>query len=627
MKTTSDSKPGNCFILRYFAANYLLVLMLCFGFYRRMEAPDVQTMAFAIVVWVTYPAIYLLPAFVITKLFALVGRLLAPFTGEPARNLGFRAVCVLAVSATHLFLFADARVYENWGFHLNGFVWNLVRTPGGLDSLGASGATAVTLAAATLLLIGLQALLAYWLNSGRGLGVLAGFGMRVPLVVLMALSLSERVAYGVAHVNAYQPILAAAEVYPFYSRLTFNHLAARMGFELKRVPDETVPCVDSLGYPKVPMQVDPEPNNYNIVWLVSESLRADALDPTTMPEAWQFAASSARFTRHYSGGNGTRMGIFSMFYGICGAYWFPALNARRGPVIFEVLEHLDYQLSLHTSAKFTYPEFDKTTFVSVDANDMHQWSEGETWERDRTHVDHLLSFIEARDQARPFFTFSFFESPHARYSFPSESVIRESYLEDFNYATMSLEQDIELIRNRYLNSCHHLDQQLGRVFRCLEREGLLDSTIVVLTGDHGEEFMEKGRWGHGSTFSEEQVRVPLILYVPGKVPRVVDELTSHLDLPATILDLLGVLNSASDYSQGSNLLADGFHREHALLADWSRVCVLAEGLKLVLPMKGKGLFQSALTTMSDVPLERGSAEMSATTLKLVLDELGEFRSR
>ncbi len=614
-------------MLRFFAVNYLLVWLLCFGFYRRMETPDANTMAFSTVVWITYPAIYLLPAFVIAKLLALSGRLLAPFASERARNLGFRAVCVLVVSATHLFLFADTRVYENWGFHLNGFVWNLLMTPGGLESLGASGATAVTLAGATLILIGLQAGLASWLESGRGFGALANFGMRVPLVLLVALSLSERVAYGVAHVNAYQPILAAAEVYPFYSRLTFNHLAARMGFELKRIPDETVPSVDSLEYPKAPVEVDPKPSNYNIVWLVSESLRADALDPAIMPEAWQFANSSARFTQHYSGGNGTRMGIFSMFYGICGAYWFPALNARRGPVIFEVLESLDYQLSLHTSAKFTYPEFDKTTFVSVDAEDMHQWNDGETWERDRTHVDHLLSFIEARDPERPFFTFSFFESPHARYSFPTESVIRESYLEDFNYATMSLEQDIELIRNRYVNSCHHLDQQLGRVFECLEREGLLDSTIVVFTGDHGEEFMEKGRWGHGSTFSEEQVRVPLVLYVPGELPRVVDELTSHLDLPATILDQLGVLNSASDYSQGSNMLADGFHRGHALLADWSRVCVLAEGLKLVLPMKGKGLFQSALTTTSDVPIERGGTDMSAATLKLVLDELGEFRSK
>lgn len=75
-----------------------------------------------------------------------------------------------------------------------------------------------------------------------------------------------------------------------------------------------------------------------------------------------------------------------------------------------------------------------------------------------------------------------------------------------NYARMDLENDITLIKNRYINSCHHLDSQLGRIIHYLESNQLLEKTIVIITGDHGEEFMEKGHWGHNSAYTEEQIR-------------------------------------------------------------------------------------------------------------------------
>ena len=64
---------------------------------------------------------------------------------------------------------------------------------------------------------------------------------------------------------------------------------------------------------------------------------------------------------------------------------------------------------------------------------------------------HLIKFIDTRDKSRPFFTFMFFESPHARYYFPPESVIRTPYPEDINYFSLSREQlasQIGLIKNR-----------------------------------------------------------------------------------------------------------------------------------------------------------------------------------
>jgi hypothetical protein len=307
---------------------------------------------------------------------------------------------------------------------------------------------------------------------------------------------------------------------------------------------------------------------------MAESLRADMLNPKVMPQSWAFSQKAIRFDHHYSGGNGTRMALFAAFYGLYGNYWFDFLEERKGPVLIDLLIENNYQMNMFSSAKFSYPEFDKTIFAKLSQNQLHDSSELEGglmgWKLDRLNVDKMIDFIDNRDKSRPFMTFMFFESPHALYYFPPENEICTSYLEEFNYATVDLKKDIQLIKNRYINSCNHLDSQYGRILKYLEENSLLDSTIVILTGDHGEEFMEKGRWGHNSTFSEEQTRTPMVLWVPGQKPRYIDSITSHLDIPATLLNQLGVTNPPQDYSQGIDLLGDK-ERMFAVISGWDTI--------------------------------------------------------
>jgi membrane-anchored protein YejM (alkaline phosphatase superfamily) len=295
------------------------------------------------------------------------------------------------------------------------------------------------------------------------------------------------------------------------------------------------------------------------------------------------------------------MGLFSMWYGLYGPYWFDFLNARRGPVIMDVLQRQNYQMSMYTSAKFSYPEFDKTIFASVPRDFLHENNEGPGWQRDRNNVSDLLKFIEARDKTRPFMTFMFFESPHARYYFPEDSILRQDYLRDFNYATMDLDKDIQLIKNRYVNSCHHLDSQFSRIIEYLKKEDLLRTTIVIITGDHGEEFMEKGRWGHGSAFVEEQIRTPFILWIPGTGSGPIKKMTSHLDIVPTLLPFFGVRNRSDDYSRGYNLLNEQ-KRSHTIISDWSSICYVDSHYKKSIPLQASGAFKSQLSTKDDVPL-------------------------
>jgi arylsulfatase A-like enzyme len=97
------------------------------------------------------------------------------------------------------------------------------------------------------------------------------------------------------------------------------------------------------------------------------------------------------------------------------------------------------------------------------------------------------------------------------------------------------------------------DDRLGEILDGLARRGLADSTLVVVTSDHGEEFLDHGSVFHGYTLYEEQLRVPLVLRDPrGPGGLRIEATTRHVDLLPTLLDLLGV--EAPPGLQGTSLV-------------------------------------------------------------------------
>jgi membrane-anchored protein YejM (alkaline phosphatase superfamily) len=312
-----------------------------------------------------------------------------------------------------------------------------------------------------------------------------------------------------------------------------------------------------------------------------------------------------------------------MFYGLYGNYWFRFLNEQRSPVLMDLLQDNGYQIDLYTSARFSYPEFDKTLFSRIPAEHLHEHTQSEGWRSDRENVSRLLDFIDRRDNDKPFMTF-LFSIAHARYYFPPECEIRTDYLKDFNYATADLKKDIGLIFNRYVNSCRHLDTQFARIIDYLQQNRLLDSTVVIITGDHGEEFMEHGHWGHNSGFTEEQVRTPLVLWIPGRPPAQYAKMTSHLDIPATLMGVLGDENPPQDYSLGFDLFSKT-ERFYTVLGDWDSLVYMDAECKIMLPLKAAAVLNQ-VTNADDTPAADSSALYSQkmTNLVRVLEESGEF---
>jgi arylsulfatase A-like enzyme len=103
-------------------------------------------------------------------------------------------------------------------------------------------------------------------------------------------------------------------------------------------------------------------------------------------------------------------------------------------------------------------------------------------------------------------------------------------------------KDLDHVLALYDGEILFTDRYIGYFLERLERQGLAERTIVVITADHGEEFFEHGGKGHRRTLYEEVLRVPLLVRFPGRIPAGlrVEEPVGHVDLTPTILSLLGL---------------------------------------------------------------------------------------
>jgi glucan phosphoethanolaminetransferase (alkaline phosphatase superfamily) len=117
--------------------------------------------------------------------------------------------------------------------------------------------------------------------------------------------------------------------------------------------------------------------------------------------------------------------------------------------------------------------------------------------------------------------------------------------------------------DRYDNAIREQDDLLRSYFRSFGTAGLLDSTVIVFTSDHGEAFGERGHMGHLNTLYAEEVEVPMWIYLPPGFPeekrRMIErnalKTTSHLDLVPTLMELNGIIHDEGNEAiAGASLL-------------------------------------------------------------------------
>jgi arylsulfatase A-like enzyme len=117
----------------------------------------------------------------------------------------------------------------------------------------------------------------------------------------------------------------------------------------------------------------------------------------------------------------------------------------------------------------------------------------------------------------------------------------------------------EAVPALYAGAVRYQDRQLGRILSALRERLDLDSTLVIVTSDHGENLGDGGRWDHVFAVNDALVRVPLLVRYPRRFPPGlrVGGLCELIDVPATIADVVGGVALDSS-SAGRSLAPDGF---------------------------------------------------------------------
>lgn len=158
-----------------------------------------------------------------------------------------------------------------------------------------------------------------------------------------------------------------------------------------------------------------------------------------------------------------------------------------------------------------------------------------------------------RDPDEPFFMFTFYFDPHYDYipPVPFDTAFDPNYQGDIDGRGVNNEprrsqrppdRDLRHLLALYDGEIRYTDGCIAELLRAFAASDVLKNTIVVVFGDHGDEFYEHGKTAHDRTLYDEIIRVPLIFRWPGRLPadRRIDTVVSQIDIMPTLLDYLGV---------------------------------------------------------------------------------------
>jgi len=531
-------------------------------------------------------------------------------------------------------LLLDTKIYSLFHYHINALVLNIITTEGASDSV-IIGKTTILIFTGWLLLVFVAEIflnrffgkLADTRSSGRPVILKTSMALFLAGIFLIAL---DKGIYAYGDLSNNTTITKNAKLFPLYQTFTIKRFVSDvLHVKVNREENLKVPVSSMVKYPRQPLKFNAaKKQNYNIIVIVADGLRFDMLDREIMPNVWNFGKENIIYADHYSGGNGTRFGIFTLLYGIHGTYWHNFLAHRISPVLIDTLIDRGYDFKILSSTRLTFPEFRKTAFLKIpDAIEDNVSEKDDASVRDSILTDKLLYYIKTKNPADPFFAFVFYNSSHQPFVYPREfEKFRPAGSEEINYFKGLGKDNIGPLRNRYKNAVYYDDYLIGKILSSLKKNGRLDNTIVIICGDHGEEFYENGYFGHTSTFDDYQLKTVFVMRHPGQGPRIVQRITSHLDVVPTLMESIGVTSPSDDYSQGISLLSG---KEHAYIsvANWDTAALIDKEYKIVFSTELYNLSSFETRKKADYSLVADSKNVLKQRKSMLLDatlKMSEF---
>jgi len=310
--------------------------------------------------------------------------------------------------------------------------------------------------------------------------------------------------------------------------------------------------------PEVPAN---DPTRSNVLVLLLDSLRADHLSidnylRPTSPFIDSIAREGFQFAETISPSSYTRESVSAIFTGMnpseSGSVGWSARPGRT-TTLAQAFKSAGYRTGLFTDTAMLghaayHAGFEKRHFES-----RRGMPSGLGPELSR----HAAAFAAA-DPDRPFFAYVHYIDPHGPYDPPRELLLRMAGAVHPNPARIykDVRQNLEQMKvagfgpgearfddmvARYDAEIAHVDMAIAQVFDALEKSGTLDNTIVVITADHGEEFLDHGFVEHAWQLYRESTRVPLLFWNPNRIaPGRTEQRVALANLYPTLLSLAGI---------------------------------------------------------------------------------------
>lgn len=290
------------------------------------------------------------------------------------------------------------------------------------------------------------------------------------------------------------------------------------------------------------LHLDAKPDVY---LFVVESLREDFINHEITPYIHNFKEQALSFKLALANANATHLSWFSLFYSQLPFHWNSPLLKQKaeGSPFLKILKESGYRIHVYASSRLGYYGMEESLFgknrALIDKIVTEDSVETPIYLKDQFVINCLIEDMQQEKGGRVFITF--LDSTHLDYSWPfEESSVFQPVDQTLNYlkALSNDKEYLEKIKNRYKNALHFVDSLFGRVLVALESD---EDALVVITGDHGEEFYEQGHLFHASHLSYPQVHIPLY-YRLGNDPkwrgRILDRLSSHMDIFPTLFHCL-----------------------------------------------------------------------------------------
>ncbi len=317
--------------------------------------------------------------------------------------------------------------------------------------------------------------------------------------------------------------------------------------------------------------------------IMVESLRADALSEQNSPFLWEMLHEECQpLGKTWATSNATHLAWYGFFHSQVPVFWRGTLEGIEnrakylGSPALQWMKKSGYGIEVRAVCDLGYKDFGLLNFGGgLSLVDVWQDTEGGVdFENKSIPGREVITFNNVRQSVRErgeggTLYFTALDSPHYNYYWHESFVPPYAdYEENIRFPFNPSEEEVMRYKRRYWNSVAWVDHQVKEFCDFLKQEGRYDNAVIIITGDHGEEFQEQGSWCHCSSLEPEQIQVPLLIKWPkgmGRGPSFTE--ASHLDVMPSLLDMLGYPLVEAQKMAGKSLLdVEGSHTQIATTA-------------------------------------------------------------